>query len=98
MMGTPDGECIWVFRYWSEGKSRSLLFSPEVRTLRALYPGNELLRQFHGESRLVVSESLGDELPGAWNEVAESSWGVIKPGQDELHAFTPAVDVVGARR
>ena len=97
-IATTDGESIWVFRYSSEGKSRSLFFSTDVRTLRALYPGNELLRQFNDESRLVVSEPLGDELPGAWNEVPESSWGVIKPGQDELHAFTPAVDVVGARR
>ena len=37
----------------------------------------------------MVSEPLGDELPGAWNEVPESSWGVIKPGDDEIHAFEP---------
>src|SRR5205085_9191132 len=80
------------------GQVAFALLQHRRRTLRALYPGNELLRQFNDESRLVVSEPLGDELPGAWNEVPESSWGVIKPGRDELHAFTPAVDVVGARR
>jgi len=40
------------------------------------------------ESRLVVSEPLGD-LPGAWNEVPESSYGLVQPGNDELHTFAP---------
>ena len=97
-IATTDGESIWAFRYSSEGKSRSLFFSTDVRALRALYPENELLQQFDDESRLVVSEPLGDELPGAWNEVPESSWGVIKPGQDEMHPFTPTGDRVGSGR
>jgi glutamine amidotransferase len=88
-IATSDGERVWAFRYSSEGKSRSLFFSTDVRTLRALYPDNEQLRDLGDESRLVVSEPLGD-LPGAWNEVPESSYGVIQPGQDELHPFTPA--------
>ena len=97
-IATTDGESIWAFRYSSEGKSRSLFFSTDVRALRALYPENELLQQFDDESRLVVSEPLGDELPGAWNEVPESSWGVIKPGQDEMHPFTPTGERVGSGR
>ena len=97
-IATTDGESIWAFRYSSEGKSRSLFFSTDVRALRALYPENELLQQFDDESRLVVSEPLGDELPGAWNEVPESSWGVIKPGQDEMHPFAPTGDRVGSGR
>jgi predicted glutamine amidotransferase len=88
-IATTDGECVWAFRYSSEGRSRSLFFSTDVRTLRAIYPENELLRELGDESRLVVSEPLG-KLPGAWNEVPESSYGVIQPGQDELHPFTPA--------
>jgi glutamine amidotransferase len=97
-IATTDGESIWAFRYSSEGKSRSLFFSTDVRALRALYPENVLLRQFDDESRLVVSEPLGDELPGAWNEVPESSWGVIKPGQDEMHPFTPDREFAGSSR
>ena len=97
-IATTDGESIWAFRYSSEGESRSLFFSTDVRALRALYPENELLQQLDDESRLVVSEPLGDELPGAWNEVPESSWGVIKPGQDEMHPFTPTGDRVGSGR
>jgi predicted glutamine amidotransferase len=87
-IATTDGECVWAFRYSSEGRSRSLFFSTDVRTLRALYPENELLREAGNESRLVVSEPLGT-LAGAWNDVPESSYGVIQPGQDELHPFTP---------
>jgi predicted glutamine amidotransferase len=96
-IATTDGECIWAFRYSSEGKSRSLFFSTDVRTLRAMYPENELLRKVDDESRLVVSEPLG-ELEGAWNEVPESSWGVIQPGQDEMHPFVPEADGVAASR
>jgi glutamine amidotransferase len=88
-IATSDGECVWAFRYSSEGDSRSLFFSTDVRTLREMYPENELLREVGDEARLVVSEPLGDTLPGAWNEVPESSYGVIQPGEDELHPFVP---------
>ena len=88
-IATTDGECVWAFRDSREGRSRSLFFSTDVRTLRAIYPENELRRDLGDESRLVVSEPLG-KLAGAWNEVPESSYGVIQPGQDELHPFTPA--------
>ena len=36
----------------------------------------------------IVSEPLGD-LAGAWNEVPESSYGVVQAGQDELRPFAP---------
>jgi glutamine amidotransferase len=58
--------------------------------LKALYSDDERLHDFGEESRVVVSEPLG-ELPGVWNEVPESSWGVVQLGQDELHRFRPAV-------
>jgi predicted glutamine amidotransferase len=96
-IATTDGECIWAFRYSSVGDSRSLFFSTDVRTLRELYPENELIRDVDDESRLVVSEPLGD-LPGVWNEVPEATYGVIQPGQDELHPFVPITDAVGAAR
>jgi predicted glutamine amidotransferase len=95
-IATTDGEKVWAFRYSSERKSRSLFFSTDVRTLRAVYPENELLQDLGDESRLVVSEPLGNELPGAWNEVPEGSYGVIQPGADELHPFTPTADIAAA--
>jgi glutamine amidotransferase len=97
-IATTDGESIWAFRYSSERQSRSLFFSTNVLTLRELYPENELLRGVSDEARLVVSEPLGDELPGAWNEVPEGSYGVIQPGQDELRPFIPTTEAVGAVR
>ena len=47
-----------------------------------------MLHGLSDETRLVVSEPLGD-LAGAWNEVPESSYGVVQEGQDELLPFTP---------
>ena len=95
-IATTDGERIWAFRYSSEGKSRSLFFSTDLPTLRELYPdAEEIPKGLDDESRLVVSEPLGD-LPGVWNEVPEASYGVIQPGQDEMHPFVPTTDAVGA--
>ena len=87
-VATSDGSRLWAFRYSSEGDSRSLFFSTAVATLKAQYPDNPVLHQLSDETRLVVSEPLGD-LEGAWNAVPESSWGVVQEGQDELHPFTP---------
>jgi glutamine amidotransferase len=87
-VATTDGECIWAFRYSSEGRSRSLFFSSAIDALRKLYPQMELFQRVNDETRLIVSEPLGD-LPGAWNEVPESSWGVVQPGEDRLERFTP---------
>jgi glutamine amidotransferase len=87
-VATTDGENIWAFRYSSEGRSRSLFYSTAIQTLRMLYPDDARIQQLSDEARIVVSEPLGS-LIGAWNEVPESSWGVIQPGQDALHTFTP---------
>ena len=85
-VATTDGESVWVFRYSSEGKSRSLFFSTKVASLRELHPEVEVLHRLSDEARFVVSEPLRD-LPGAWNEVPESSAGVVRPGQDEIREF-----------
>jgi predicted glutamine amidotransferase len=87
-VATTNGESIWAFRYSSEGKSRSLYFSTDVSALRQLHPEVEILHTLGDETRLVVSEPLGD-LPGAWNEVSESSAGVVRPGTDEMRSFQP---------
>lgn len=87
-VATTDGESVWVFRYSSERKTRSLFFSTEVAEVRALYPEVDLLHQLGPEARFVVSEPLRD-LPGAWNEMPESSAGVVRPGQHEIRPFRP---------
>ena len=47
-----------------------------------------MLDKFGAEARLIVSEPLGD-LPGAWNEVPDGSWCVVRPGKDEVQPFLP---------
>jgi glutamine amidotransferase len=85
-IATTDGERMWVFRYSSEGKSRSLFFTKHVPTLRELYPERDILHQVADDARVIVSEPMGD-LPGAWNEVPESCYGVVGGGDDSLHRF-----------
>jgi predicted glutamine amidotransferase len=87
-IGTTDGDRVWAFRYSSERDSRTLFYSTEIETLRRTYPDNPNLQRLSDEARLVVSEPLGD-LPGAWNAVPESSYGVIQKGDDELKPFKP---------
>ena len=87
-VATTNGSSVWAFRYSSEGASRSLFYSTAAETLRAQYPDNPVLHELSDETRLIVSEPLGD-LAGVWNEVPESSYCVIQQGQDELRPFTP---------
>jgi glutamine amidotransferase len=87
-VATTNGTEVWAFRYSSEGDSRTLFYTTAVATLRELYPDNPLFTEVGEESRLIVSEPLGD-LPGVWNAVPESSYGVVRPGDDMLESFTP---------
>ncbi len=87
-VAVSDGERIIAARYSSDGKPGSLYFSTDVLALKARYPDNEELQRLSDEARAIVSEPLGDVV-GAWNAVAESSIGIVKPGQDEIYQFTP---------
>ena len=87
-IAASDGESLWAFRYSSERNSRSLFFSRDARTLRELYPDRERIQELSDDARLVVSEPIGD-LPGAWHEMPESSYGVAGKGDAELHPFKP---------
>jgi predicted glutamine amidotransferase len=87
-VATTDGRTVWAFRYSSERDSRSLYFSTRMDTLKAMHPDSAELASLSDETRVVVSEPLGD-LPGAWNEVPESHVGIVQPGDDELRAFAP---------
>jgi glutamine amidotransferase len=88
-IATTDGTSIWAFRYSSEGESRSLWFSTRMDALKALYPSSAELASLSDETRVVVSEPLGD-LPGAWNEAPEAHVGIVRPGVDELRPFAPS--------
>ena len=46
------------------------------------------MREVSDDTRLVVSEPMGD-LPGAWIEMPEASYGVVSKGGDQLLPFAP---------
>jgi len=96
-IATTNGRQLWVFRYSSERQSRSLFFSSSVHTLRALYPDNPVFENLAEETRIVVSEPLG-ELPGAWNEMPEGTVGIVDDGEDLLVPFAPVAEAIGAAR
>ncbi len=87
-LATTDGKTLWVFRYSTEGKSRSLFFTRDVPSLRQQYPDREILWKVSDTTRMVVSEPIGD-LPGAWIEVPEASVGVVGDGRDNFSPFAP---------
>jgi predicted glutamine amidotransferase len=87
-VATTDGTRLWGFRYASEGTARTLFYSTDVAKLREKHPEIEFLQRVSDESRLVVSEPLGD-VSGAWNELPEAHYVVVQQGQDEFRPFTP---------
>ncbi|MBA2955905.1 class II glutamine amidotransferase [Nocardioides sp. CGMCC 1.13656] len=87
-VATTDGETTWAFRYATAGSARSLFHSTDVATLRAQYPDNPQLHDLSDDARLIVSEPLGD-LQGAWREVPESSYVVVRGASEELGSFVP---------
>jgi glutamine amidotransferase len=94
-VATTDGETTWAFRYSTEGRSRTLYHSTDLATLRQQYPDNPELHMLSDETRLVVSEPLGD-LRGAWREVPEATCVVIRGASEELFPFSPVVPQVAA--
>ena len=84
-----DGEQIVAVRYSSERQSRSLFHSTSFRHLRDLYPEASRFTAAGDDAYLVLSEPLG-ELPGAWEEVPEST-AIVKRGSSVEHQpFNPA--------
>ena len=55
---------------------------------RALYRERVELASLSDETRVVVSEPLGD-LPGARNEVPEARVGIVRPATTSSSRLTP---------
>jgi predicted glutamine amidotransferase len=87
-IGISDGERLWAIRYSSMRDSRTLFVSEDVDALRKLHPENERLQRLSEDARLIVSEPLVD-LPGAWNEVPESTALLVSEGSLERRPFEP---------
>jgi predicted glutamine amidotransferase len=88
-VATSDGESIWAFRYSSEKATSSLFYSTDIAQLRQLHPELAVLDRLGNDTRFIVSEPLR-ALPGAWNEVPESSWALVRPGEQQIQPFQPA--------
>jgi hypothetical protein len=71
-------------------RGRTLIAGAWLRgfLLRKLYPERELFQEVSSDARLIVSEPLGD-VAGVWNEVPESTWGVVGPDREETQPFRP---------
>ena len=87
-IGTTDGKNVWAFRYSSEGNSRTLYYSTEVRTIRELYPGahaaaGDLGRDAAHRLRAARRPPRGVER-GAGVELRRH-----QEGEDEMHPFRP---------
>jgi predicted glutamine amidotransferase len=89
-VATSDGESVWVFRYSSEKATSSLYYSTEVSQVRRLYPELDVLDRLGADARFIVSEPLRD-LPGAWNEVPDGSWALVRRGEQDIQPFQPMV-------
>lgn len=87
-VATTDGDTTWAFRYSTERHSRSLFHSADISTLRLQYPDNPVLHELSDDTRLVVSEPLGD-LQGAWREIPEATSIVVHGGEAEFFTFAP---------
>src|SRR5205085_10407525 len=87
-VAVSDGRRLWAFRYSTVGVPPSLFFSTKIETLRDQHPEISLFLTLSDQTRMVVSEPLGD-LKGAWNEVPESCYGMIDGDRDELKPFAP---------
>jgi predicted glutamine amidotransferase len=91
-VATSDGKSTWVFRYSSEKATSSLYYSTDISQLRRLYPELDVLEGLGADTRLIVSEPLRD-LPGAWNEVPEGTWGFVRRDEHDIQPFQPTVPV-----
>jgi predicted glutamine amidotransferase len=88
-VAVSDGRRLFAARYASGPVVNSLFVSEDARSIRALYPDDERFAIFSEESRVIVSEPLGD-LPGIWREVPPGTALVVQPGEDLELPFKPA--------
>jgi predicted glutamine amidotransferase len=89
-VATTDGDTTWAFRYSSERASRSLFHSTDISALRVQHPDHPVLHGLSDDTRVVVSEPLGD-LRGAWQQVPESTVLVVRGGDEEMRSFSPSL-------
>jgi glutamine amidotransferase len=88
-LGVSDGERLFAVRYSSERQSRTLFRTRDAAEVKAAFPDVELIQHFGDEDRAIVSEPLGDRIPGLWEPIPEATALVVQPGPDETLPFAP---------
>ena len=61
---------------------------PTSQRSASIYPERQLFQEVSDNARLIVSEPLGD-VAGVWNEVPESTYGIVGPDHAEMRPFQP---------
>ena len=84
-LGLSDGQRLYTVRYSSEGRSRTLFHSPNLKALKEIFPD---LEQYSDDTRAVVSEPFG-ELSEYWEEIPESSVFIVDGPNVETMPFKP---------
>ncbi|QCB92725.1 class II glutamine amidotransferase [Cellulomonas shaoxiangyii] len=87
-LATTDGVRMWAVRHASAGPARTLFRNADLTVLKEHYPDNPVLADLSDDTRLIVSEPLGD-LRGAWLEVPPSTCVVVDGRDEELRPFVP---------
>ena len=87
-LALSDGKRLLAVRYSSQGQSRSLYHSADMKALQQVNPDLSL---FSADARAVVSEPL-DDMSELWRAVPESSALTIEAGNVEMRSFAPRQD------
>ena len=92
-LGIGDGERLYAVRYSSEGSSRTLFYSRDVRALEQEFGPRPpaMLESMTEAARCVVSEPLSD-LEDLWEPIPEASFITIDSGRVEVRPFEPIYD------
>lgn len=85
-LGLTDGRRLYAVRYSSEGCSRTLYHSPDLKALKKLFPE---LGRYSDDARVVVSEPFG-QLSEYWDAIEESTVFIVDGADIETVSFTPS--------
>jgi glutamine amidotransferase len=87
-LGLTDGTRLFGVRYSTEGKTRTLYHSADIRALKELSPNDPRLERFTDDACAIVSEPLSD-LSQVWIEIPEATSVLVSGGVVTSKPFRP---------